>query len=113
MSESINDEQQVSIIRQRIVDTAQRMLKGSLSGIEGARILASLRHEAAVREDDPDFMVFVAIASETDDFPADAARQYWSTEALEKLDPTYHQAEKWALDYGKKACESLVHRFIA
>ena len=111
MSEYITNESYVASIRKRVVDTARSMLNGDLNFLEGARNLVDLRHEAAVRDDDADFMVFVAIDSETDDLPTGAARQQWPLDVLEKLDPEYKKAEAWAKEFGSQACESLIRRF--
>lgn len=111
MSEHITNEGYVKSVRKRVVDTAKSMLDGQLSFLEGARALSSLRHEAAVRDDDPDFMAFVAIDSETDELPIGAVRQHWSKEALDKLDYECKDAEIWAKKFGTEACESLIKRF--
>jgi hypothetical protein len=111
MSEYITHESYVASVRKRVVETAQSMLDGQLNFLEGARMLSDLRNEAAVRDDDSDFMTFVAIDSETDDLPIGAVRQHWSKEVLDKLDPEYKEAEVWAKKFGSEACESLIRRF--
>jgi len=85
MSEYITQEVYVASVRKQVVETAQSMLSGKLSFLEGARLLYGLRHDAAVRDDDADFMAFVVINSETDALPIGTVRQYWSHDALEKL----------------------------
>lgn len=111
MPEHITNESYVASVRMRVVDTARLMLGGQLNFLEGARVLSSLRHEAAVRDNDPDFMALVAIDSETDALPIGAVRQYWSKEALEKLESECKDAEVWARKFGTEACESLIRRF--
>jgi xanthine/CO dehydrogenase XdhC/CoxF family maturation factor len=111
MSEHITNESYVASVRMGVVDTARLMLGGQLNFLEGARVLSSLRHEAAVRDDDPDFMTFVVIDSETDDPPIGTVRQHWSKEALEKLESECKDAEVWAKKIGTEACESLIRRF--
>jgi hypothetical protein len=111
MSEHITHESYVASVRERVVETARSMLNGDLNFLEGARTLVDLRHEAAVRDDDSDFMVFVAIDSETDNLPIGAIRQHWPQEVLEKLEPEYRKAEGWAKEFGTLACESLIRRF--
>ncbi len=111
MTEHITNERYVASVRERVVAIARSMLEGSFSFLEGARTLSALRFEAAVREDDSDFMTFVAIDSETDDLPLGDVCKYWSKEALDKLDPEIKEAEEWAKNFGFKACESLVRRF--
>jgi hypothetical protein len=111
MPEFMTHEEYVESVRERVASIARSMLEGHLCFLDGARQLASLRDEAAVRDDDADFMVFVAIASETDDFPTGSARQYWSKNALDKLDPAYKAAQSWAKRVGSEACEALIRRF--
>jgi hypothetical protein len=111
MSEYVTNETQVQSVRKRVLETAELMIRGEIGFIEGARLLSSLRHGAAVRDDDPDFTTFVAIDSETDDLPIGAVRQLWSIDALTKLDPEIGKAEAWAKQYGIHSCESLVKRF--
>lgn len=111
MSEHVTNESYVSNIREKVVSTAKSMVDGSFSFLEGARTLATLRHDAAVGDDDSDFMTFVVIDSETDDLPIGAVRQNWSKEALDKLNPKIKEAEEWARKVGFEACESLIRRF--
>lgn len=66
MSTVITNETYTLSVRKRVGAVAFGMLSGEVGFIEGAIELASLRHEAAVEENDSDFMVFVVIASETD-----------------------------------------------
>jgi len=113
MIEHITNERYVASVRERVVATARSMLEGTLSFLEGARTLSALRFEAGVREDDSDFMTFVAIDSENDDLPLGVVCKYWSKEALDKLDPEIKEAEEWAKNFASKACESLVRRFHA
>jgi hypothetical protein len=66
MSEYSTNENYAKAIRHKITSTAKSMLEGELSFLSGARILASLRHEFPGGADDRDFLVFVAVDSETD-----------------------------------------------
>ncbi|WP_092360276.1 hypothetical protein [Collimonas sp. OK242] len=111
MSEYITHEQYTYSIRQQVVAAARAMLTHELSFLIGARKLAALRHEAAVRDDDADFIIFVAIASETDDFPLGDVCQHWDKHALEQLQPEIQSAEDWAYKHGALACNSLIKRF--
>ncbi|MDR3480628.1 MAG: DUF2489 domain-containing protein [Burkholderiaceae bacterium] len=111
MSEYVTNEALAQSARKRIFETAHSMISGDISFIEGARTLSNLRHSAAIRDDDPDFMIFVGIDSETDALPIGAVRQYWSIDALAKLDREIEKAEAWAKQFGINSCESLVQRF--
>ena len=113
MSVVITHESYVASVRNRVAVVACGMLSGEIAFLEGAIELASLRHEVAVEENDEDFMVFVVIASETDNLPIGASRECWSKEALVKLQPEIDAATIWAKQIGLKACQSLVRRFHA
>lgn len=111
MSEYITNEQHTNSTRQKVVATAKAMLARELNFVVGARTICSLKDDAAVRSDDADFMIFVAIDSETDSYPLGDVRQYWNTDSLEKLQPEIQAAEDWAYKLGAQACSSLINRF--
>lgn len=111
MNENMSREQYLESVRSRVVQTAQAMLAGETSYILGARKLDSLRHEISGMDGDPDFMVFVAIASETDGLPVGAVRQHWGALALDKLQPEIEAAEAWAKGHAELVCAKLVTRF--
>lgn len=113
MSEIITNEQHVAVVHKRVVAIALGMLSGEIPFLEGAVELAALRHEAAIEDNDPDFIAFVAIASETDSLPIGPSRSYWSKEALAKHQPEVDAATTWAKQLGTAACQSLVRRFHA
>lgn len=98
-------------IRQQAVDTARAMLERQASFLAGARKLATLRHDAEVDDNDPDFTVFVAIESNTDELPIGAVRAHWHEDALARLEPEIEAAEAWAFEQGAAACASLIARF--
>jgi len=111
MDEKMMHEQYVDSVRARIVEAAQAMLDGNLSYLLGARRMDSLRHEAKVKSNDEDFMVFVAIASDTDDYPLGSVRDLWDKNALEKLQPEIDETEAWAKENAKAICVKLIERF--
>jgi len=113
MSTVVTHEQYVSTVRNRIAAIALGMLNGDVPFLEGAIELASLRHEAAVEESDPDFLPFVAIASEIDNLPIGEMRKNWSHEALIKHQPEIDDAIIWAKKIGTAACKSIAERFNA
>jgi hypothetical protein len=97
--------------RREIVDAAGRMLAGSLSYVEGARLVVRLHWDAEIDQFDPDILPFVGIDSETDALPLGTFRMGWSPEALGKLQPEIDRAEEWAPKYARAHCEALVRRF--
>jgi hypothetical protein len=111
MHEKISHEEYVQSVRDQVVQIATAMQNGEISYLVGARKLDALRHAASVKDDDADFMVFVAIASETDDFPLGTARQHWAEDALDRLQPEIDAAEIWAKEQADPICAKLVQRF--
>jgi len=113
MSNGITHEQFVTSVRSRVAVIAHGMLNDEVNFLEGAIELASLRNEADVELNDPDFMAFVVIASETDGLPIGTSREVWSKEAFAKHQPEIDAAIVWAKNMGLAACQSLVRRFHA
>ena len=111
MNKNMSSEQYLQTVRSQIVQTAQDMLAGETSYILGARTLDSLRHEISGMAGDADFMVFVAIASETDGLPVGAVRDHWDPQALDELQPEIEAAEAWAKGHAELICAKLVTRF--
>jgi hypothetical protein len=94
------------------VEAAKLMLAGELGVIEGCRLLADLAH--ALVPDwtvDPDFVVFGALASDTDRLPTGTARQYWDPAALAREDRDIERIEASARSDVLAACRNVVSRF--
>ncbi|HEY5022357.1 MAG TPA: hypothetical protein VII30_07720 [Gemmatimonadaceae bacterium] len=94
------------------VGLATSVLNGTLGIIEGARELATLGH--ILVDDwrvDPDFVVFGAVASETDDLPVGKDRERWEAVALVEKDAEVKSFETrmQAKMYG--ACRNVTRRF--
>jgi hypothetical protein len=83
-------------VRQQIVSTAQAMLNGQLT--DAARY-------------DQDFLIFVAISSQTNALPLDTIPNDWDQHILARLEPEIQEAEQWASTVGAGACRSLIARF--
>ncbi|NOV29567.1 DUF2489 domain-containing protein [Methylomonas sp. ZR1] len=113
MSNGITHEQYVASVRHRVAAIADGMLSGEVNFLEGAIVLASLRHEAEVGESDPDFMTFIVIASETDYLPIGPSRELWSKEASLRHQPRIDASTAWAKQIGNASCQSLLERFNA
>jgi hypothetical protein len=103
----------VETARQEIGKTAHKMGDGSLSFLEGARLIHKLYARAKLLDHDPDIIVFTGIVSETDSLPIGNERQRWSAEALVRLQPEIDRAERWAQEFGRLSCERLIRRFVA
>jgi hypothetical protein len=113
MPEHLSHSEYVALQRRQVAKIAAQMLAGNLGMIEGARLLAGLRHEVEVGEDDPDFLMFVAIESETDHLPVGQEREMWAPESLARKDLEISRAESYAREDAVEACRNLVRRFQA
>jgi hypothetical protein len=105
------NESEILAARGRILKTAQEMLTGKLSYIEGARKIIATGKAARLDEWDPDLVPFVGIVSETDALPFGEMREHWQAAALDALQPEIDQKEAWACGLGEFHCRRLVERF--
>ena len=97
--------------RERLVETARAVLRGELGVIVGARAINRLRHESADPLD-PDFLRFVAIDSDTDHLPVEAAeRGHWDPAALAAKDAEIAEAEAHWREAAREGCQQLIARF--
>ena len=69
----------------KAVDLAWGILTEKLDPIEGCRLLASLQHELGLA-DDINFLVFVAVASDADEWPPADVRSRFSGKMLARVD---------------------------
>lgn len=109
----MNHDEYVEAQRKRVGEVATGMLDGSIDYLEGSVELSSLLFQAEVPENDPDFIIFVAIASEIDNLPVGKVRRHWSHEALQRHEPAIQEANEWAKGISLTQCRSLVERFHA
>ena len=105
------EERQVAEAQKAVVETAYGLAGGSIPFMEGVRQLAFLRFEASKLDHDPDFMVFVAIASESDHIPPQAIRDQCTPDWLERCDNDARELETMYRQQVRAACELLVRRF--
>jgi hypothetical protein len=98
--------------RKKLVSTAERMIAGELSFLEGAYILCGLEHKVGgVKFPDADFGVFTGIVSESDHLPFEAQRPLWNPEALARMEPEIKEKEAHARSIAMQACKNLIARF--
>jgi hypothetical protein len=91
---------------------AQALLDGELSLIEGSIALAAYAHDVVPDwRVDPDFVVFGALASETDHLPIGQARSRWSVDALARADAEIEAIEAQSRARVRQACENMIRRF--
>jgi hypothetical protein len=94
-----------------VVRTANALTAREISFIEGIRNLRSLAHSASHMDHDPDFMLFVAIDSQSDHIPGAAARSMCSDSWLAACDREAKRLEDFYETEVKAACNRLIERF--
>ena len=108
---NMSNNEHVKKMQARIGEVAWGMLDGSVHYLEGSIELASLRHEIGAYENDPDFIVFVAILSEIDNLPLGRSRTDWSAQALAPHGREFKKSIEWAKEISLPQCRSLAERF--
>ncbi len=97
--------------RSELVTLAQAMLDVKLTFLEGAVCVLALKEQISnVVDDNPDFLAFVLISSETDHLPLVAQCSLWSSEALAQLEPEFKSVEDWARSFAVEACKNFIAR---
>jgi len=77
---------------------------------EAARILSRSRFVLDAKND-PDFLVFVSIDSETDHLPVGEMRNHWNPGVLVLKDWELAEAEKLHRIQAYDACKSLIEKY--
>ncbi|WP_315765505.1 MULTISPECIES: hypothetical protein [unclassified Bradyrhizobium] len=104
------NEAEIEAARDTVLKTAQDMLAGNLTYIEGARKIVVARWAARLNERDADILAFIGIDSETEALPVGPIRKYWQRSALDALQPEIDRSEAWARGFGERHCRNLIHR---
>ncbi|CAO4194016.1 hypothetical protein [Methylorubrum extorquens] len=94
--------------RSEIADTAQQMLDGHCSYIEGSRKILEKFDCACVNGQREPFISFVAIVSETASIPVGNQLGHWADAAVARFRPDWDEAELWAKEYGEAACRKAI-----
>lgn len=98
-------------IQSQIAKTAQGMIEGNVNYFEGAELLLSLREEAGVYANDPDFVVFVSILNDVDYLRADGYAFDWHLLEEPSLQKQLAESLEWAKALSLENCQSLVKRY--
>jgi hypothetical protein len=110
-SRHVPDRETYAHARRNAASLGRAALAGILDPIVAVRQLRQLRFAVGAPEDDPDFLCFVAIDSETDALPAGQELELWSSDALRRLEPEIAEARRYAFEQGKEAFANVVRRF--
>jgi hypothetical protein len=92
------------------VEAARAVLSGHLSIIAGSRLLVGYAFELGV-ENDPVFLDFRGIDSETDTFPMGDVRPQWSSAALAREDAERERYERQVRAVVQENCRVLIARY--
>jgi hypothetical protein len=109
----MSHEEYVAGEKAHVVEIAIRMLTGQTGIIEGARHLTKIQPQVTDQDLDPDFIIFVVIASETENLPIGPEREYWVTSALTEKDKKIQHAEELYREQALASCQLLIERFKA
>ena|SRR5579871_3618109 len=105
------DEESQKRNRKRVLVVAKDTLDGIVGIIEGSRMLFDLRHTVTEDSFDPDFNIFVLVASETDHLPIGEVRKYWAPDSLAQKDIEIKETEEFYRNDVKAGCRKLIQRF--
>ena len=105
------DEGHLGAARKAVVDAARGLTDGTVPYVEGVRQMAALRFEVSRLDHDPDFTLFVAIASESDHLPPHELRSQCAPAWIEQCDREARELEVLHRQQVRAACARLVGRF--
>lgn len=105
------DEPEIRRQRDAMVAVAEAMLRGEVGVLEGAQRMVAFGWGAGLDANDPDLLTLVGIQSQEDHLPIGSVRQYWSPEALARMDEEIAEAETVHRSAALEACESIVRQF--
>jgi hypothetical protein len=104
------NEEYSTFLRGKLIAICEAILKEEIGIIAGSRRLNGLGNELC-GDNDEDFLIFIAIESETDHLPVDWERRNWSDEALQRKDREIAETEAVHQDRVFAACKRLIGRF--
>jgi hypothetical protein len=97
--------------KQRIIQVAEKMLKGGMHFVEGSRLICSLRMTIAHPDpDDPIYDVFVMIKYETHDIPLQVKEQSNYSALLKRAHEKIEEYVFLLKPVIEVACENIIVR---
>jgi hypothetical protein len=85
------------------------MLDGALPLVQACREIQRPLDQLGLRHD-PEFVVFVGIDSEADDYPFGLERRHWNKDVLAKLEEKMVAFEQHFRPYAEDACREVLRR---
>jgi hypothetical protein len=105
------NENAVAVARGAVASTARALLSHDLPFLEGVCKLVALRLEVSRDHHDPDFMLFVGIASQADHIPSMEVRALCAESWLAQCDRETKELESFYERAVAVACRQLIERF--
>lgn len=106
----MKNEKYTIFLQGKVIAICEVILSEEIGIISGSRKLKGLSR--LISDDhDEDFMIFIAVDSETDHLPVDWERKNWSIEALQRKDLEIEEYEKDFKEIVFSACKKLMKRF--
>src|SRR5262245_15580358 len=96
--------------RRRVVARARDLIEGRIGVIMCAREMSKLAFWLR-EQNDPDFLIFRGIDSESDALPAGPERQWWSESALREEDEKIRAAEDLWRVAATEAARALIEKY--
>jgi len=109
---NLYNEEHLRLASAKIVAAALSILSGELGIVAGARQLAELRFEIGAAND-PDFIFFLGVDSETDDLPLGDVRSHWNPDALKSKDAELAAYESVVREKAFAICRNLIQKYEA
>jgi hypothetical protein len=98
--------------KREAVDVATQVVNGEVGIIAGSRVLLRLGHELVPdTRVDPDFVVFLALDSETDHLPLEDERHNWEPAAFAQKQLEVARLEELSRPGVVAACRAIIDRF--
>lgn len=90
-----------------LVITLEALLGSRMSVVEASRRVSAIRFDLQ-QDNNPLFLPFVVIASETDRFPLGPVRELWASDALARCDQEREVAEEYYSSIATKSAAALL-----
>ena len=90
-----------------LIETLDAFLGSRIGVVEASRIISTCRF-ALSQDNNPLFIPFVGIDSETDQYPLGSVRELWEPDALVRYDHERETAEKYYFPLAMQAAKALL-----
>jgi hypothetical protein len=96
------------------IDVATRVVNGKVGILAASRVLSRLGHDLVPdTRIDPDFVVFIALDSQTDHLPLEDQRHNWAPAAFAQKQLEVARWEEHSREQVVEACRSIIDRLGA